>query len=152
MSARDILLQSFCLINIALAVGLCSGHLQVSNASAESGAQVRQEFPTLNIAEAAQRLVKGDALFVDARPFEAYKRAYIPNAVSLPMGEKPDSELLARLRQAPTLIVYCDGIDCQASEIVAASLRAMKFSNIVLMVEGINGWKEAGMPVDHFPE
>lgn len=147
MRLCDLVVRCFLLLNVALGLGLLTGRLQSTEVDEQ-----RAPIPTLTVQEAAKHLVAGDALFIDARPFTAYKSGFIPTAVSLPFGQTPSAELLGDLRKAKKIIAYCDGAGCRAAEEVASSLLQMKFSDIAVLSDGMRGWESAGMPVSKFPD
>jgi len=89
-------------------------------------------------------------LFVDARPASSYRRGRIPGAVSLPEDEFEtriqsfkDSVALDRL-----LVTYCDGPECQASEMLSKKLLAAGYKYIHWFHGGWYDWSQAKLEVE----
>ena len=80
---------------------------------------------SLGVGEALDVAAGRGALWVDARPAEAFARGHAPGAVPLTEERWGDQlgGVLERWTPAAPVIVYCDGGDCHASERVAARLR-----------------------------
>jgi len=97
------------------------------------------ELPEIG-AEAATRLP--DAVWVDARPPEAFAKGHIPQAVSLPAGRWDESidPLLDRWEPGRPLVVYCSRDDCDAGRTVATRLRReLGEENRIYLLRG--GWE-----------
>jgi len=89
-------------------------------------------------------------LFVDARPGNSYRRGRIPGAVSLPEEEFDakiqsfkDTVAFDRL-----LVTYCDGPECQASEMLSKKLQAAGFKYIHWFHGGWYEWSQAKLEVE----
>jgi rhodanese-related sulfurtransferase len=93
--------------------------------------------------EASKHLLAQDAMFVDVRPLAAFKEANIPTSYSLPAERELSDYDMKRLKERPLLIVY--GPD-QAAQAVATKLAA-KGLKVVILQDGLEGWRAAGMPV-----
>lgn len=137
---KKLLAQALFMVNIALFASLCIG--LAKNSEEPTATSV----PSVELKEAVGFLKNPKIVFVDARPFGAYREKLIPTAVSLPMGQKPTPDLLEQLRRAEKLIVYCDGPDCKAADRVAQSLMDMKFTGIFILKAGMKGWEAAALP------
>jgi rhodanese-related sulfurtransferase len=100
----------------------------------------------IQAAEAKVRLDKG-ALFLDARPYLFYKLGHIPGALALPEDKFDETypTLEPRLRDSLDIVVYCSGMGCEASHIVARKLREKGLPATVLH-EGWPAWTDAKYP------
>jgi rhodanese-related sulfurtransferase len=100
----------------------------------------------IQAAEAKERHDKG-ALFLDARPYLFYKLGHIPGSFSLPEDqfEAAFAKLEAQLRDSLDIVVYCSGMGCEASHIVARKLRDKGMPAVVLH-EGWPAWTDAQYP------
>lgn len=89
-------------------------------------------------------------LFVDARPANAFRRGRIPGAVNFPDMEFSDR--IAAFRDSVpfdrSLVVYCDGIECRASEALAKDLAAAGYRYIHLFFGGWIEWRDAGLEIE----
>ncbi|WP_128545842.1 rhodanese-like domain-containing protein [Larkinella soli] len=81
---------------------------------------------------------------VDARSAESYRQEHIPGAVSLPHRQM-NAETTEELPRDKIIVVYCDGIGCNASTKGAAKLVSLGFRCKELL-GGIDWWKRDGFP------
>lgn len=93
--------------------------------------------------------VSGEALFVDARGEEVYAEGRIPGAFSLPYKGFDDGavpEMVDYLPRDQLLVIYCDGADCHASQVVYDRLLELGFKPEFMKIfhGGWNEWKETG--------
>ncbi len=88
------------------------------------------------------------AAFIDARRADLYAEGRVPGARSVPASEaeKPFSAYVLNLPRAGTLVVYCEGGDCQSSLLLAKRLHVEGFKDIRVMTGGWEAWKAAGLP------
>ncbi len=82
---------------------------------------------------------------VDARSAEAYARERVPGAISFP-HRRMDAASTAALPKDKLIVVYCDGIGCNASTKAAFKLTALGF-RVKEMLGGIDWWKRDGYQV-----
>ena len=85
-------------------------------------------------------------IVIDARTQEAYSKGHVPGAVNLPW-RKIDASSTAAMPRDKVLVTYCDGIHCNASTKAAMRLAALGF-RVKEMLDGIQGWKREGYPVE----
>jgi rhodanese-related sulfurtransferase len=89
-------------------------------------------------------------VLVDARSAEAYARGHIPGAINIPHRQMT-RETLSRFAAATCFVVYCDGIQCNASTKGARRLSSFGF-RVKEMIGGLDGWIRDGFPVHPEPE
>ena len=88
---------------------------------------------------------KGQAVFIDARSREKYRKGHIPGAISVPVNNiQPENIDLQHLDPGQKIIVYCDDPDCLLSMELAAILEHKGFMNVYFFTGGWEEWKEAG--------
>jgi rhodanese-related sulfurtransferase len=87
-----------------------------------------------------------DFVIVDARSPENYARGHVPGAISFPHRQMNESTAAA-LPKDKLIVVYCDGIGCNASTKGAAKLSALGF-RVKEMLGGIDWWRRDGYPVE----
>ncbi len=96
---------------------------------------------------------EGNALFLDARPFEQYAEGHIPGAINMPVHKETGMDLLFRLEDmlhsSPKLVAYCTGIGCDLSDILAKKLVeiGIKKDKIIVFKGGMEAWTQAHYPV-----
>jgi len=101
----------------------------------------------IGLAEAEELFVLGSALFIDSRPKQKFSEGRILNAVSIPLEEnkkKLKSPLNIPLEK--TIVVYCDGGDCQESLALAKVLHSQGYKNIRVFTGGWAEWVGTGRP------
>jgi len=87
-----------------------------------------------------------EIIVIFARTQEAYSREHVPGATNLPW-RKIDSSSTAAMPRDKVLVTYCDGIHCNASTKAAMRLTALGF-RVKEMLDGLQGWKREGYPVE----
>lgn len=113
----------------------------------------RADYPgvlLITIQEAEDLWAAAETVFLDARGAGPYGEGHVPRARNLPATETklkipPDVLELPRER---TLVVYCEGGDCQSSLLLAKRLHDEGFQDIRVMTGGWEEWKKAGLPED----
>ncbi|MFZ9964269.1 MAG: rhodanese-like domain-containing protein [Terrimicrobiaceae bacterium] len=101
--------------------------------------------------EGAKEIVeKGEFLVCDARKMEEFDAGHLPGAVSFPFAshEEAYNELAALFSEVQPVMVYCSGRDCDDALLLGKFLRAQGTKRVVLFLDGISGWREAGLPLD----
>jgi rhodanese-related sulfurtransferase len=109
------------------------------------------EYPGVRLVtlqEAEDLWAAGEAVVFDARPERLFRESHVPRARNLPATESklkipPD---LLELPRERTLVVYCEGGDCQSSLALAKRLHDEGFKDIRVMTGGWEEWKKAGLP------
>jgi rhodanese-related sulfurtransferase len=86
---------------------------------------------------------EGDVVFVDARRRSQYERGHVPGAYCVPRNDAQALEdLLPKARAAYTIVIYCQGGNCEDSIFTAEDLvyRNGIDPSLVWIYEG--GWEE----------
>jgi rhodanese-related sulfurtransferase len=99
--------------------------------------------------EEAIRLSREKALFLDARPAEAYAERHILGAHSLPedQTEARMEEVLAMAERHKRVVVYCQSMDCDEAHLLAKALREAGVKDVFVFAGGLKEWEEAGYPL-----
>lgn len=84
---------------------------------------------------------------VDVRSPEEYALGHLPGAVSMPLDRLADGA--GSLAQAESVVVYCSG-GVRAMQ-AARRLGDLGFRRVRRLADGIEGWTEAGGPLDSGP-
>ena len=91
-----------------------------------------------------------NVLLVDARPLAAWKRGRIPGAINLP-EEVSDSLMPGFIDSVPMdrpLVVYCDGAECRASDLLSKKLGQAGYKYIYLYHGGWYEWRDLGERIE----
>jgi rhodanese-related sulfurtransferase len=112
---------------------------------------VQADYPgvrLITLAEAEDLWRAGEATFLDARDGDLYREGHVPQARSAPAAEAKTllSVFAQRLAKEATLVVYCEGGDCQSSLTLAKELHDKGFTDIRVLSGGWEEWKKAGLP------
>ena len=77
-----------------------------------------------------------------------YEDAHLPGAINIPHTEvgRLAGELLPDKDAA--IVTYCSNTECRNSEIAAAQLRSLGYTNVRKYAEGKQDWLAAGLPVE----
>lgn len=92
----------------------------------------------------------GAAVVLDARAAVLFGRGRVPGARNVPAAGREEAlpdEVLA-LPKDGTLVVYCEGGDCQSSLALARRLHDEGFRDIRVFSGGWADWTRAGLPTE----
>jgi len=136
---------------------------QETNALAEPVASVKALIETYQLSVVDYAYVKdavgmgtresAKAIFIDACPHAKYLAGTIPSSINI-----PDTQIEAYIGQLSTvdkdkeLIVFCGGVDCEKSAVVARYLKEKGYSTIRVYLAGEAEWRrknyiEVGLPI-----
>jgi rhodanese-related sulfurtransferase len=114
-----------------------------------SAAPTIPEPVVLDFGASRQRWSDPAVLFVDAREPAFFSEGHIPHAINLPREEILQSGALAVLAdKSRPLIVYCSGVDCDDSKLVARGLLGLGYTKVAVFPGGWEEWVASGSPVE----
>lgn len=101
------------------------------------------------LAEAEELFASQEALFVDSRSGIDYKAGHILGALSIPFEQYEEAQVQSQLNfpLEKTLVIYCDGNECQSSLALAKVLDKQGFRSIKVFFGGWVQWVQAGLPI-----
>lgn len=122
-------------------------------ATAPASPQTTTEAPAmvfpLGLMQVKELFDSREALIIDARDGETYRKGHIAGALSLPLGEAerllPD--FAARTPKERLIVVYCGGYDCHDSKTLGDSLLSAGYTQVFVFEGGFPEWRDAGYPV-----
>jgi rhodanese-related sulfurtransferase len=79
---------------------------------------------------------------VDARSPEAFRRGHVPGAVNIP-HRSMSVETTAHIERNALVVVYCDGIGCNASTKGALKMLNLGF-RVKELIGGLDWWRRDG--------
>jgi rhodanese-related sulfurtransferase len=85
-------------------------------------------------------------VLVDARSRDAFAKAHLPGALSLPHREMTEATTASLPRDA-VIVTYCWSASCNASTKGARRLAALGFK-VKEMIGGLLAWEREGYPVE----
>ena len=87
-----------------------------------------------------------DAIIVDVRDAESFKKGHIPGAINIPNGDVKD-EAAAGLKKDGMHYVYCYSLLCKLSQKVCADL-LQKGYKVKEIAGGFDAWEKTSFPVE----
>jgi rhodanese-related sulfurtransferase len=93
---------------------------------------------------------QGDALFVDARPYDRYRQGHIKGAVGLPVHRFLDviDDFRDQYPLTTWIVTYCSGRECDESHELAQYLLEEGYQRVSVFIDGYSGWEEMAFPVE----
>ena len=120
-----------------IATALASGTMLIWPALRRSGGS------SVSPHEATLMINRRDALVLDLRSAEDFRKAHIINARNLPVAElESRSGELHKHRTKP--VIVCD----EGLRSGAATLRKLGFEEVYTLSGGVAAWQQAGLPVE----
>jgi rhodanese-related sulfurtransferase len=103
----------------------------------------------ITLEEAEGLFSEGEALFIDSRPKEAFQTGHILGAVNIPFEEYKKEEALDLIFLPPegTVVIYCDGNECNSSVELSKVLHQKGLLDIKIFFGGWVEWTREGLPV-----
>lgn len=87
---------------------------------------------------------QADIIVIDARSSQFYEASHISSAINIP-HRKMSIEATAHLNKSALVVIYCDGIGCNASTKGALAMAKLGF-NVKELIGGLDWWKRDGHP------
>ncbi|MCB9475993.1 MAG: DoxX family membrane protein [Deltaproteobacteria bacterium] len=104
--------------------------------------------------EGAKRLFDEGAVFFDARPQSDFDQGHIKGARHLYYADYSDEIGMQLLEEIPldaTLVTYCSGEECHASDLLARNLLILGYEKVRIFFGGWPEWVDAGYPTEKTP-
>ena len=103
------------------------------------------EVPKISVADAKKEVDAGTAVIVDSRAEAAYKMEHITGSISVPQASpKEKYEILPKDKK---IIVYCHCNGEGTSVSLAYHINQAGFADTYALIDGFQGWKNAGYPM-----
>lgn len=103
----------------------------------------------ITLGEAEGLFSEGEALFIDSRPKETFQAGHILGAVNIPFEEYKKEKALDLIFLPPegTVVIYCEGSECNSSLELAKFLHKKGLIDIKIFFGGWVEWTREGLPV-----
>lgn len=101
--------------------------------------------------EEVQKIIrKREWVVFDARLLKEYDAGHLPGSLSFPYAQRDEAfqEWASILNSEQKVLVYCSGKLCDDGLHLAVFLRDMGIKDVALFVDGLDGWKKAGLAVE----
>ncbi len=101
-----------------------------------------------NLSDAKACYDNKSAIFLDARAVEDYEAEHIAGALWLGYEsvEEDYEKVLGKIPKDRLLVTYCSDVQCSSAIKLADALVALGHTRVVIMLEGLPGWTDAGYP------
>ena len=107
---------------------------------------------TISRDELRQAIDAGEVTLVETLREQHFESGHLPGALHIHFEEIADrAPGLLPDKNAP-IVTYCSNTACRNSEIAAAGLTAMGYSDVRKYAEGKQDWQEAGLPLETLAE
>ncbi len=151
----SLLRQSLNVLIVGLALGAANGVLRGFPTPPVEAATCQGPVPAQPLIswvtqEQALGLQQQGALFLDARPEDAYETGHVAGAVHAPMdtGVPPDG-IVEQAQAASIVVTYCDTQgECAASTRLAELLGTSGVRDVRVLEGGMPAWLEHGYPAE----
>ncbi len=87
-------------------------------------------------------------LLMDTRPEEAFAEGHLPGARNLRLKDISGERRDPRLEGYKSIVVYAENPASASAIAMTKRLLALEYRNVLLMEEGIEGWRARGLPIE----
>lgn len=128
--------------------GSSSSSTASSSGSESSSSEAAPRFHQVSVADVAARIEAHDASLAvfDANHRETFDEHHVPGATWVSYDAVTADVLPAD--HATSLVFYCANEQCSASHVAAESAIDLGYTDVSVMGGGIQGWIDAGKPVE----
>jgi rhodanese-related sulfurtransferase len=91
---------------------------------------------------------KHQGIFLDARRSELFREGHIPGAKSLPLDDFDKVYPLISFSKDSAYIIYCEGRDCEFSDLLALRLYGLGYRKLAVFPGGWEEWIKGNHPVE----
>lgn len=137
------------ILGVVLSLALSPGNREVLRPPGEkaAGEASRVGVAIVSVEEVQKIIVDGGWMVLDARLEREYDVGHIPGALSFPYSQRDAAykEWASILSSEQKVIVYCSGKLCDDGLHLAVFLREMGSKQVALFLEGLEGWRKAGL-------
>ena len=102
--------------------------------------------PWVTAAQATHLINREEAIVVDVREPNEYAAGHVLGAKNVPLARLAAGATEQLKRKDRPIIVCCDGGDRAGK--AASALKRQGFTRVANLTGGLNGWQQAGLPVE----
>jgi rhodanese-related sulfurtransferase len=123
----------------------------------EMVAEAKERVREISPQDVKQALDEGkDVLLLDVREPHEYAEGHLPGAVNVPRGvlelkadgDSPVADPALAARAGTKVVTYCLKAPGARSLFATDTLAQLGFQDVTAMSAGLNGWADAGLPLD----
>jgi len=148
--------QSMAVLIIALGIGLSVNFLRDQRLplvpDLSMGVQINSaavgDDLVIALEDAEALYFNQQAVFLDARSREQYRKGHVEGAKSLPWEdfERRFPQVMSGISRDAIIITYCDGESCNLSRELASALIAKGYDQVRVLVDGWKLWQQFNLP------
>ena len=106
------------------------------------------EYGDISIQDLDAAIKAGKVTVIDVNGSDSYTgKGHIPGAIDFAVSQEKLASILPQDKNQ-LVVAYCSGPACPAYKKAADAASQLGYSNVKHLASGINGWLEAGMPVE----
>jgi rhodanese-related sulfurtransferase len=107
----------------------------------------------VSLAQVKQAVDTGSAVIIDARSVAEYDEGHLPGSINIPHDRIPEfmETLNNDVPMDADVICYCQGPDCDFSDLLATELKVMGYQKVSVFHGGWEQWTGAGYPTETGP-
>lgn len=108
---------------------------------------VKQKAFLISSAKALQLSNNDEAIFVDIRDADTFKRSHIPSAIHIPSDQLSTKLADGTRFKDKVIVLYCDS-GTRSTETVEKLRKELPNLNIFSLQGGVNSWLQTNLPVE----
>ena len=120
---------------------------QAAGADTTSASDQQVSLALVEFAEVDYFLRNQEAFFIDARSAEKYADGFIGEALNVPLEDYETGKVRVPVPKSTLIVLYCDGGDCDTSELLAREMAKDGYRRLRIYKGGIEEWVQLGMPL-----
>ncbi len=102
---------------------------------------------SVDVSMAKKFFYSNKALFIDARPYEFYKKLHIKGAINISPGQVNELEKM-NISKNRLIITYCNDEMCGLSQELAIELYSLGYENVHYLKNGLKAWISQNLPIE----
>jgi len=111
------------------------------------------DFKFITTDELKHKMDAGESfLLVDALSPIEFNEMSIKGSVNIPSSRVKAGHPLLPADKGRLIVFYCKGPKCNKSRVAAENATKLGYTNILVYNDGLPGWAQAGLPMDHAVE
>lgn len=91
-----------------------------------------------------------DRIVIDVRHRDSYDQGHLPGALSFPLDDLDQNirKILATIKPAQPLLIYCSSLECSDSHDFATHLINLNYTDVKVFSGGFQAWEEEGQKIE----
>ncbi len=116
-------------------------------ASSFGGTPLDKMLPPIGLDELRQGIDDPDVVVIDAQGDGGFEKAHIEGALNFGLENVAAQAVESIGDPNRRVLLYCTDRDCLGAEFIGTQLVEAGYTNVGRFVDGVAGWRDAGMPI-----